>query len=120
MSRVVIALLAGLVIGMAVAHARNPALSRAVALLEPIGSIWINGIRMTVVPLVVSLLLAAVCRGGDASRVGRLGGLSFGVFIALHVAAALIALAVIPGIMTYLPVDAASVARPTGVRTASL
>jgi Na+/H+-dicarboxylate symporter len=110
-SRVVIALLAGLVIGVAVAHARNPLLSRAVAMLEPIGSIWINGIRMTVVPLVVSLLLAAVCRGGDAGRVGRLGGLSFGVFIALHVAAALIALAVIPGIMSYLPVDAASVVR---------
>jgi Na+/H+-dicarboxylate symporter len=118
-SRVVIALLAGLVIGVAVAHARNPLLSRAVAMLEPIGSIWINGIRMTVVPLVVSLLLAAVCRGGDAGRVGRLGGLSFGVFIALHVAAALIALAVIPGIMSYLPVDAASVARLQADATAA-
>ena len=114
-----IALLAGLVIGVAVAHARNPLLSRAVAMLEPIGSIWINGIRMTVVPLVVSLLLAAVCRGGDAGRVGRLGGLSFGVFIALHVAAALIALAVIPGIMSYLPVDAASVARLQADATAA-
>jgi Na+/H+-dicarboxylate symporter len=118
-SRVVIALLAGLVIGVAVAHARNPLLSRAVAMLEPIGSIWINGIRMTVVPLVVSLLLAAVCRGGDAGRVGRLGGLSFGVFIALHVAAALIALAVIPGIMSYLPVDAASVVRLQADATAA-
>jgi proton glutamate symport protein len=118
-SRVVIALLAGLVIGVAVAHARNPLLSQAVAMLEPIGSIWINGIRMTVVPLVVSLLLAAVCRGGDAGRVGRLGGLSFGVFIALHVAAALIALAVIPGIMSYLPVDAASVARLQADATAA-
>lgn len=114
-----IALLAGLVIGVAVAHARNPLLSQAVAMLEPIGSIWINGIRMTVVPLVVSLLLAAVCRGGDAGRVGRLGGLSFGVFIALHVAAALIALAVIPGIMSYLPVDAASVARLQADATAA-
>lgn len=114
-----IALLAGLVIGVAVAHARNPLLSRAVAMLEPIGSIWINGIRMTVVPLVVSLLLAAVCRGGDAGRVGRLGGLSFGVFIALHVAAALIALAVIPGIMSYLPVDAASVVRLQADATAA-
>jgi Na+/H+-dicarboxylate symporter len=74
---------------------------------------------MTVVPLVVSLLLAAVCRGGDAGRVGRLGGLSFGVFIALHVAAALIALAVIPGIMSYLPVDAASVVRLQADATAA-
>ena len=54
--RVVIALVAGLIVGILVARAGNPALSRAVAMLEPVGAIWVNGIRMTVVPLVVCWL----------------------------------------------------------------
>jgi proton glutamate symport protein len=109
--RVAIALIAGLIVGIAVAQAGVPWLSRAVAMLEPIGAIWVNAIRMTVVPLVVALLLGAVARGGDAERVGRLGGLSFAVFIGLHVCAAVVALAVVPALMANLPVDAASVAR---------
>ena len=86
-------------------------LSRGVALLEPIGAIWVNAIRMTVVPLVVALLLGAVARGGEAQRVGRLGGVAFAAFIALHVCAAIIALAVVPPLMANLPIDPASVAR---------
>jgi proton glutamate symport protein len=68
-------------------------------MLEPIGTIWVNAIRMTIVPLVVALLLGAVSRGGDAERVGRIGGLSFAVFIGLHICAAIVALAVVPIIM---------------------
>jgi Na+/H+-dicarboxylate symporter len=82
-----------------------------VAGLEPIGTIWINAIRMTVVPLVVALLLGAVARGGDAQRVGRIGGLAFGTFIALHVCSAILVLLVVPPVMSHMPVDPASVAR---------
>jgi proton glutamate symport protein len=94
-----------------VASADNPFLSRLVSLLEPIGAIWVNAIRMTVVPLVVALLLGAVARGGDAERVGRLGGLSFVAFVALHVGVAVVALAIVPALMANMPIDPASVAR---------
>ena len=117
--RVAIALIAGLIVGIAVARAGVPWLSRAVALLEPIGSIWVNAIRMTVVPLVASLLLGAVARGGEAHRVGRLGGLAFGTFIGLHVCAAVLALAVVPAVMASVPVDVASVARLQADATAA-
>ena len=80
-------------------------------MLEPIGTIWVNAIRMTIVPLVIALLLGAVARGGDGAGVGRIGGLSFAVFIGLHLCAAVVALVVVPAIMTRLPVDPASVAR---------
>jgi proton glutamate symport protein len=109
--RVVVALIAGLILGIVVARAGVPALSRAVAMLEPIGTIWVNAIRMTIVPLVISLLLGAVSRGGDGAGVGRIGGLSFAVFIGLHLCAAVVALVVVPAIMARLPVDPASVAR---------
>jgi Na+/H+-dicarboxylate symporter len=116
---VALALVLGLIIGIAVARAANPPLSKAVSMLEPVGAIWVNAIRMTVVPLVVSLLLAAVARGGEAQRLGRLGALSFGAFIGLHLMIAVVALVVAPAIMTRVPVDAASVARLQADATAA-
>ena len=76
MGRVAIALIAGLIVGISVSRAGIPWLSRGVALLEPVGSIWVNAIRMTSVPLVVALLLGAVARGGESYSVGRLGGIA--------------------------------------------
>jgi len=111
LSRVVIALVAGLIVGIAAARIGNPVLSRAVTLLEPVGAIWVNGIRMTVVPLVVSLLLGAVARGSEAQRVGRLGGFAFGAFIALHLIAAGVAIALVPTLLSMLPMNAGAAAQ---------
>ena len=74
---------------------------------------------MTVVPLVIALLLGAVARGGDTGRIGRLGALSFGTFVALHVCAAAIALVTVPAVMTRIPVDPGSVARLQADATAA-
>jgi hypothetical protein len=37
---------------------------RAINLAEPIGGMWLNALRMTIVPLVVSLLVVGNCRDG--------------------------------------------------------
>ena len=108
--RVAVALILGLIVGIGVASLGQPVLSRAVALLEPVGAIWVNGIRMTVVPLVVALLLRAVARDSEAA-IGRTGGLAFGVFVALHIVAAIVALAIIGPLMSGLTIDPASAAR---------
>jgi Na+/H+-dicarboxylate symporter len=108
--RVAVALIAGLIVGVGVAYARNPVLTRAMAIVEPVGTIWVNAIRMTVVPLVVALLVGAVARGQN-QRIGRIGGIAFGVFLALHLCAAVVALTVVPAVVSWIPVDAASVAR---------
>jgi Na+/H+-dicarboxylate symporter len=108
--RVAVALIAGLALGIGVASTGQPALIRAVGFLEPVGAIWVNAIRMTVVPLVIALLLAAIARGSDV-RVGRLGGLAFGGFLALHLVAALFALLIVPPLLSSLPVDAAAAAQ---------
>ena len=113
-----LALLLGLAVGLAVAAARQPVLSRAVGLLEPIGAIWVNAIRMTVVPLVVALLLRAVARDADAS-VGRMGGVSFASFVALHIVAVVVALVVVPPIMAGLSIDAGAAARLQAEATAA-
>jgi Na+/H+-dicarboxylate symporter len=116
--RVALALVAGLVVGIAAASAREPMVSRAVGLLEPIGLIWVNAIRMTVVPLVVALMLQAVARDSDAS-VGRLGGLAFITFVALHVVAAVLALLIVAPILSGLTIEPATAARLQADATAA-
>ena len=56
-TRVLVALVAGLAGGAAIAASGNPALLAAADWLTPIGTIWVNAIRMTVIPLVVSLVI---------------------------------------------------------------
>jgi Na+/H+-dicarboxylate symporter len=38
---------------------------RAADFIGPVGTLWVNAIRMTVIPLVASLLVAAVGSTGD-------------------------------------------------------
>ena len=59
-SYVLAALAAGFVLGSLAAASSSPAALRVVAIIEPLGTLWVNAIRMTVVPLVVSVLITGV------------------------------------------------------------
>ncbi len=58
--RVVIGLIAGLIIGSAIGASNSPVALRVVGFIEPIGQLWLNAVRMTVLPLVVSLVFVGV------------------------------------------------------------
>lgn len=101
--RVLVALLVGLVAGaLADGH---PALERAISWIEPVGTLWVNSIRMTVIPLVVGLLTTGVINSGDAARVGRLGARAIPVFIALLIGGGLFAVLVAPLMLSSLAID---------------
>ncbi len=104
--RVLYALLAGLVVGIAISLSGSPVLARVVSVVEPIGTLWVNAIRMTVVPLVVSLLITGVASTADSGAVGRLGARSFVTFLALIAIAAVFAVIVGPSLFRWLPVSA--------------
>lgn len=87
-NRVLIGLVAGLVFGIAISVSRNASLIAVASLLEPVGTLWVNAIRMTVIPLVVSLLIVGVASSADAGVVGRIGGRSLAVFLVLLAASA--------------------------------
>lgn len=83
--RVLIGLVVGLAIGIGVAVAGPGPWQRLPGLVEPIGLIFVNAIRMTVIPLVASGLIVGVASMRDAKTVGRLGAGAvalFAVFIA--------------------------------------
>ena len=87
-TRVLIALGAGLAGGAAIAASGSPVLLAAADWVTPIGTIWVNAIRMTVIPLVVSLVITGVAGATDLKSIGRLGTRTLLVFIAMIAACA--------------------------------
>jgi Na+/H+-dicarboxylate symporter len=91
-SRVLVALAVGLAGGIAIAASRNTALVSAADAIAPIGTLWVNAIRMTVIPLVVSLLITGVASASDISTIGRVGRRTVVVFIAMLAGGAAVAI----------------------------
>jgi proton glutamate symport protein len=82
-ARVLLALIGGLVLGT-LAAASGSALLMAIATgIEPIGTLWVNAIRMTVIPLVIALVIRGVASQAEARRVERLGLGALGAFLGL-------------------------------------
>lgn len=89
-TRVLVALGAGLAGGAAIAAWGSPRLHSAADAIAPIGTIWINAIRMTIIPLVVSLLITGVAGAADLRAIGRIGGRSLLTFFLLLLGTALV------------------------------
>jgi len=82
-TRVLVALGLGLGGGAAIAASGKPDLLRAADTIAPIGTLWVNAIRMTIIPLVVSLLVTGLAGNPDLGAVGRLGRRTVAVFLGL-------------------------------------
>jgi len=80
---------------------------RVVGWLEPFGTLWVNAIRMTVIPLIVASLVVAV--SGTAPRtVGRLGTRALVVFFILLSACAAMTAIAAPLLFEHLTIDPAA------------
>ena len=72
-TRVLIGLLTGFVLGLALAGSTSPAVTTLLAVMAPVGTIFINLVRMTVIPLVASMLVASVGSLASSGALGRAG-----------------------------------------------
>ena len=106
--RVLIGLMAGLLLGVALSTSESDAVRRIADVVEPIGTLWVNAIRMTVVPLIVSSLIAGIAAAPDPGSVGRTGGRALVIFIATLAAAAVFTVAVAPPVLGLLDVGTAA------------
>ena len=107
-ARVLVGLLAGLALGIAASASGSDTLLAVARGLEPVGTLWINAIRMTVIPLVVASLVAGVAGAPDPGAVGRIGGRALLIFFCVLGTAALFSIIVAPLLLTGLTVDAAA------------
>ena len=73
-------LIAGLMIGLLAAATGYSALHAIANGSAPFGQIFINGIRMIVIPLVVTIIFASIARLGDVRALGRIGGRTLGFY----------------------------------------
>lgn len=61
--------------------------------IKPIGTLFINLIKMLIVPLIFTSLVVGVCSMDDIKKMGRIGAKSFGIYLATTAIAITIGLA---------------------------
>ena len=104
------ALVAGLLGGAALAQMKTPGLERILDVLEPIGTIWVNAVRMTIVPLVISMIIVAVASSDSLRSMGRLGGVALLFFVSTIGVIAIYVVVLAPPLMSGLQIDPAAAA----------
>jgi Na+/H+-dicarboxylate symporter len=77
---IALGLLGGLALGLLAALTGVPILRQLAEGLEPIGTLFVNLLKMVVVPLVAATLFVGVAGMGDLKRLGRLGAQAMAFF----------------------------------------
>ena len=67
-ARVLTGLVAGIVIGVWLAWFDQPLALQVADIVSPFGKLWLNALQMTIVPLVVSLIIAGIAGAAAAAR----------------------------------------------------
>ena len=100
----IFALAAGLGLGI-LGNASDASLfERAGEWTKTVGNLWISALQLTVLPLVITHLLAAIC-GAGLKFVGKLGVRVFVLFVGMLIASGLFAILLTPLFLARLPVD---------------
>ena len=105
--KVLFALVTGLAVGLGIAASGSATLASVVPFVEPVGTLWVSAIRMTIVPLVVASLIVAVGSAPDPRTLGRIGVRAILVFLAFLSAAAIFGVLIAPPVVAMLPIDPA-------------
>ena len=106
-ARVVAALVLGLVAGAAIQAADSAFWRQATDIIGAVGALWLNALRMTVVPLVFSLLVTGIASVADAAATGRLATRAIVLFSMLIFGAAIFSTVATQALLALWPVDPA-------------
>ena len=117
--RTLLSLVAGLAIGVVISATSSNGLHAFATAIEPIGTVWVNAIRMTVIPLVVSLLIATIAEEKDFHAVGRLGGRAVALYAVILTTVALLTFLAAPPLFSVMTIDATSAASLRGASAAA-
>ena len=107
--QVLIGLIAGLALGIGIAGSDSAFAHTLLATAGPVGTIFINAIRMTVIPLVVATLIVGVSAAPDPKAVGRIGLRSLVIFVIVVSVAAAFGVLLGAPLLAAFPLDPAAV-----------
>ncbi len=103
---ILVMLLTGVIAGLMLAG--FPTL---IEVADVVGTLWLNGLRMTVVPLVVALLITGIVQTAAAARAGRLATRSVITMMIILWSSSILAALALPAILAVFPL-------PTGAAEA--
>ncbi len=104
-ARVLIALLLGLGFGAWLQASGSAQVIAAANVVEAFGALWLNALRMTVVPLIFAILVTGIASVADAAATGRLAVRALILFTVLIFGAAIYATVAVEGMLALWPVD---------------
>ena len=100
------ALVVGLLLGAMAARMgdglREPALKAATI----VGGLWLDALKMTVIPLIFALLVTGIAKGAEAARAGRIAGRSVLWFVIICTASAIFGAIATVGLLDAFPLPA--------------
>ena len=82
-ARVMTGLVAGIVVGVLLAWLDKPLALQVADVVQPFGTLWLNALQMTVVPLVLALVIVGVNQASDAAQSGRVARRAIITFVVL-------------------------------------
>ena len=104
--RILLALVLGLGAGLIAAKLDPQLLSVITSIAEPVGGIWVDALRMTIIPLVFGLVVNGIASASDAASAGTVARKALVLFTILLLLAGLLSAVGIPALLALWPVSA--------------
>ncbi len=104
---VLMALVGGLLFGALSAQAggyREP----LVQIASTVGGLWLDALKMTVIPLIIALLITGIVSGADQARAGGIAGRSFLWFVIVLTSSAAFGALAMPALLGSFPLPASA------------
>ena len=112
--RILVALILGLAGGIALAEWGQGWDAPLLALAEPVGKAWLNGLQMPLIPLIFALLVTGIAQAATTARTNGMAGRAIGLFAILLVASSTVAALVGPLLLHLWPVPSGAVGMLAG------
>ena len=113
-TRILLALVVGLIAGIALAAASPEAALAAIPIAEPVGTAWLNALQMTIIPLVTSLLITGIAATADAVRAGAVAARAIVLILCMMALSAVVSALLTPLLLDVFPIPAESAAALRG------
>ena len=102
------ALLIGLLLGTLSARLGGTAQEPLIKTASVVGGLWLDGLKMTVIPLIIALLITGIVSGADQARAGGIAGRSILWFVIVLTASAALGAVLMPVLLEAFPLPASA------------
>lgn len=109
-ARILLALALGLALGMVAARTGGSWVAPSTTWLGVIGTLWLNALKMTIIPLIVGLLITGIVQTAEAAKAGRVTARAIAWFVGLLWLSTFLCAVYVPAILSLFPIPAESAA----------